>query len=289
MFTRIVVGAEGSSEGKDAVVLGAALAAATGAGLTLLQSYAPYPISTAGLDRRSQIDAAERQLSRDRDEFAPSAHIETVADPNRARALGLHAKSWHADLIVIGSTRSAPQGRSSISRTGRRLVHSATTALAVARRGIHHEGLTLSTIAVGYDGDFESAEALRLADSIAVGAGAQLLVQTVELEPASSLGTGRDEATWLADIREHQATAGRALAEAAAATTVARARVGVSLGDPGLELRKFSESVDLMVIGSRRWGTFARVVLGGAGETLASDCGASLIVVPRAGSTSRSP
>ena len=41
------------------------------------------------------------------------------------------------------------------------------------------------------------------------------------------------------------------------------------LGDPGHELRSLSDDVDLIVVGSRRWGLVARVVTGGVGETVA--------------------
>jgi nucleotide-binding universal stress UspA family protein len=75
-------------------------------------------------------------------------------------------------------------------------------------------------------------------------------------------------------------------------TALAEARVGCSnlgvhadvsatVGDPGYELRAFSDTVDLVVVGSRRWGPLARLVSGGVGETLVTDASCSILIVPR--------
>jgi nucleotide-binding universal stress UspA family protein len=40
--------------------------------------------------------------------------------------------------------------------------------------------------------------------------------------------------------------------------------------------------MDLLVIGSRRWGPLARLLLGSTGEALARDAGCPLLVAPRA-------
>ena len=264
MFKRIVVGADGSPEGRDAAALGAAIAAATSSGLTLLCAFPPYPVSGAGMDRRSQVRTAEHQLSADRRQFAPSAHIEAVADPDPARALLNNAQHWHADLVVIGSGHRAAIGRCTIGHTGRRLLNKMPPALAIAKRGLHESGAELRNIAVGYDGAPESYDgapesesALQLADALAVAADAELLIHTVH--------------------RDAQLDALK-IAKRAAARAAARSYVNPSIGDPGLLLRAFSDAVDVMVIGSRRWGPLARMVLGGVGEALATDCGSSLII-----------
>ncbi len=282
MFRRIIVGADGSPEGQDAVVLGAEIAAATGAGLTLLQSFAPFLMSTRGaMDRQSQVQEAERLLRADRHRFAPDAHIEIVADSNPARALREHAERWNADLVVIGSSHHAAFGRSCIGQTGRRLLDNMPAALAIAQRGLHEQGLRLSTIAVGYDGGPESERALKLADDLASSADAELLIETVNPEPLPAIAIGGTEGEGWAHVREHEQRDARELGLRAAAQATARVQVDARVSDPGHELRELSSSVDVMVIGSRRWGAFARVVLGGVGETLVSDCGSSLIIIAR--------
>jgi len=283
MFRRIVVGADGTSEGRDAVALGASIATATGAGLTLLQSFPPPLISTTdSSDRRSLARQAEKLLASDRRKFAPTAHTEVAADSNTARALCLNAERWHADLVVIGSSRRAASGRCSIGQTGRGLLDRAPFALAIARRGLHEEDVQLSRIAVGYDGGAESKLALYFADQLATGADAELLIQTVVQErlPSLTYGGFLETEKW-DELRELDRLSALALSRDAAAGTTARSQADARIGYPGFLLRELSESVDLMVIGSRRWGVIARVVLGGVGETLASDCGSSLLITCR--------
>jgi nucleotide-binding universal stress UspA family protein len=53
------------------------------------------------------------------------------------------------------------------------------------------------------------------------------------------------------------------------------------IGDPGHAIRELSESVDLIVVGSRRWGPVARLITGGVGETVVACAGCSVLLVPR--------
>jgi nucleotide-binding universal stress UspA family protein len=59
------------------------------------------------------------------------------------------------------------------------------------------------------------------------------------------------------------------------------AHVEVNRGRPAAALSKLAERVDLLVIGSRRWGTVARLLLGSTGEALAHHSACPLLVVPR--------
>jgi nucleotide-binding universal stress UspA family protein len=67
----------------------------------------------------------------------------------------------------------------------------------------------------------------------------------------------------------------------------AGARLGVSVeahtaaGRPADELLRLSEEVDMLVIGSRRWGPAARVLLGSTGEALLHDAACPVMTVPR--------
>lgn len=254
MFTRIVVGDGGGATARDAVVLGEGLAAVTGAGLSLVQAFAPMLISSPGdTDRETWSRQIARQLSHDRRTYAPDAVTEVIADGNAARALGRYAHSWHANLVVIGSSRRAELGRSAMGTTGRGLLATAPLALAIAKRGIRQQGFRLSSVAVGYDGGTQAAVALAFADQIAASAGAELVICT------------GDEKTLCAGGADISATA-------------ASSRIEMFAGAPGPRLRELSGSVDLMVIGSRRWGALAKLVLGGVGEALAADCGASLLI-----------
>lgn len=263
MFTRIVVGADGSPQGRDAVVLGARIAAATGAGLTLLGTFSVSLFPSPGYsDRRTSMRHAEHQLAVDSELYAPEAFVHVVADSSPARALRHHAEEWNADLVIVGSAEDTPIGRAAISHTGRDLLSHAPFAVGIAQAGIHSQDFELKTVGVGYDGGRESEVALSFASEIASGAGAALEAVTV--------------------VEEDETRALRQ-AEAAVGKLPARSHVEAVVGEPKTYLYDASDGYDLLVIGSRRWGTLARVVLGGVGETLTSGAGCSLVVTPAVG------
>jgi nucleotide-binding universal stress UspA family protein len=66
-----------------------------------------------------------------------------------------------------------------------------------------------------------------------------------------------------------------------ARATGADAQTEVLRGRPADALLRLSEKVDLLVIGSRRWGPMARLLFGSTGEALAHDGACPLLVVPR--------
>ena len=115
-------------------------------------------------------------------------------------------------------------------------------------------------------------------------AGAELLVQTVvdDRLPGlawSSLG-GVLGLTWdeviqaeMERMRDQAATAGQ--------RTEARPDVAVARGRPAGALLALCETVDLLVIGSRRWGPTARLLLGSTGEALMHDAACPVLAVPR--------
>jgi nucleotide-binding universal stress UspA family protein len=63
--------------------------------------------------------------------------------------------------------------------------------------------------------------------------------------------------------------------------TGADVHVDVVQGSPPDELKRLSREVDLLVIGSRRWGAAARVLLGSTGEEVMRDASCAVMVVPR--------
>ena len=289
MFRHIVVGADGSPEGHDAVALGAALAAIGGSELTLLRSFDPTVRRGPQVDPISRIWELEQRLNEDRQLYAPGAEITISAAPDAARALRSHALECGADLVVIGSSRQALSGRCAIGRTGRRLLGNVPAALAIATRGRRAQP-HLATVAVGYDGGPEAELALQLADELAAAAAAELLIETIYEEPLAALVRGERSTPRLADeLRESERRGAIAAAERAVARTAPRSHLSVCVGEPGLELRRASDDVDLTVIGSRRWGPSARTMLGGVGETLASDCGSCLLIARRASAPAPAP
>ena len=62
---------------------------------------------------------------------------------------------------------------------------------------------------------------------------------------------------------EDARASGVAEAQSAVSRLNVRAEVSATVGDPGYEMRALSSAVDLVVVGSRRWGPVARLVTGG--------------------------
>lgn len=275
---RVLVGCDGSSEARDAVALGALLASLDGSELRLVGVYPtatfPVPPPFAAADLAAQADAV---LRRERDALAPQATVEAVIDISAPRALHRCAVRHRADVVVIGSGRLAPPGHVAISRRGRQLLGEAPFAIAIAARGWHEQSPQLKRIGVGDDGSAEAREAVAFAARLACASGGRLHLRRVVDDRLPALV---DESLPRADLQqafEHER--GRAQAEASALG--ADAKVSVTVGDPGYELRDLSEVVDLLIVGSRGWGPAGRVVNGSVGETLIADAACSLILVPR--------
>jgi len=184
--------------------------------------------------------------------------------------------------VVIGSASKTPIGHVGISSRGRQLVSEAPFALAVAMRGLSERDFRLSKVGVGYDGGRESESALEVAACLARATQSKLSVLTmVENRVPRLSGWQLMELDDWEHVWEPERIEAQRRAEVAAGGLGVSCEVTAAVGDPGHELRRLSSQVDLMVIGSRRWGTLARIMAGSVGETLVADAGCSLLIVPR--------
>jgi len=287
-LSRIAVGVNGHPEGNDAVVLGAAIARTAGAELILVFVH-PEPLVV--LPEQVNWSSVERQaaamLREARDAFAPGARIVVETGLSVPRTLERVVRREHRDLLVVGSSRHASEGRVRIGKRTRQLLGRFNCSLAIAPRGMSRrpDG-ALARIGVGYDGGPGSEAALALAGTIAVSAGAQLLLCAVVDDRVPPVG-------WFSLLADHAAIqrweervvaemkALRELGLSAAKATGARARAEVSRGRPADALLELSAEVDMLVIGSRRWGPVTRVLLGSTGEALAHEAASPLVIVPR--------
>lgn len=283
-ISRIAVGIDGFPEGQDAAALGAAIARMTGAEVMLVAVHAAPLFPAPGWDWRSLRQEAERTLGDVRRAFAPGARTVAETDVSIPRALQRVVRREHRDLLVLGSSRQAPDRRVRIGKRTRQLLCHFECALAIAPRGMHSEpDIQLKRIGVGYDGGPESEAALELAGSMA-RAGAELHVRAVvdDRVPVllrSALG-GLVATEWTDVIAEEQQRL-HDHAFAAAEATGATVNLEVLCGRPADALLALSGEVDLLVIGSRRWGPAARVLLGSTGEALLQDAACPVLAVPR--------
>jgi nucleotide-binding universal stress UspA family protein len=224
---------------------------------------------------------AEALLRETRDAVAPDARIDVEMDSSVPRALGRVVIGEHRDLLVVGSSRRRPEGRVRIGKRTRQPLCDSRCALAVVPRGLSdNTERRVTRVGVGCEGGRESRAALSLAGSVAVAAGTKLLVRGVvdDRLPVvgwSKSGRGRMLAMW----DELLAPAVESLRENAEGE--ADAEVQVLRGSPADALGELCEHVDLLVIGSRRWGAAARALRGSTGETLIHDASCAILVVPR--------
>jgi nucleotide-binding universal stress UspA family protein len=286
ILSHIAVGMDGFPEGEDAAALGHALAQVTGADLTLI-AVNPEPLIflPVGPGFKELRDEARAMLYRARAELAPRARTVVETDFSIPRALHRVIHRQHGDLLVMGSSRHGSQGRVRIGQHTRQLLNEFECPLAIAPRGFaKRKGAGLARIGIGYDDEPESRAALELAAAIAVAAGAVLEVAAVVDDRPPRLGwavgsshLGSDwEETVQAAVEER-----RRVTEAAARASGAHGHVEIQRGRPAEALLELSEAVDLLVIGSRRWGPVSRVLLGGTGEALLHDAACPVVVVPR--------
>jgi nucleotide-binding universal stress UspA family protein len=285
-ISRIAVGVNGTPEGRDAARLAAAVADVTGGDLMLVSVHpaplVPVPPDWSWESLRANAEATLRSV---RDTIAPAGRIRTETDFSVPRALHRVARHHHRDLLVVGSSRQADEGHVRIGKRTRELLGQFECPLAVAPRGLAGRAdVALRAIGVGYDGGAEADAALELAGALAVAAHAELRVHVVIDDripvllrsPWSSL---LDE-EWK-EVVDEEAARLEEQARAAADRTGAGSRVTVSFGRPADPLMALSREVDLIVIGSRRWGPAERVLLGSTGEALLHDAACPVLAVPR--------
>jgi nucleotide-binding universal stress UspA family protein len=287
-LARIAAGVDLYPEGRDAAVLGAALARVLDAELMLVAVHSnPMIVLPSEVGWSGMHEAAETQIRALRDAVAPDARIVVETDWSVPRGLLRVAEREHHDLLVVGSSRHAPDGRVRIGGRTRQLLGSFACALAIAPRGFRHRPeARFDRVGVGYDGEPESRAALALAGSIALAAGAQLRVRAVVADRIPPIGWsalargGSLHPVWEESILATMDSLRKELLPAAQATGAA-VQTEVLRGRPAEALLALSREVDLLVIGSRRWGPMARVLLGGTGETLLHGAHCPMLVVPR--------
>ena len=288
----VVVGFDGSPEGRDALRLGEQLASLTGERLVVavvqrLDLYVvPDPVLSADLDAH-QSEAADALA----EQAAGVLMGEEGRDWRRAvvaarsPALGLHrvVEREGAGLVVLGRTHREGIARAVLGTTAARLLHGSPCPVAIAPPGWESRGARLRRISAGFDGSEESILALRAAGDLARRAGTTLDAVAVFERPApadpSFAVTTQGYTEQVAELRtslEHRLA--RALRDLPGQL---EARPHVIDGRAPDTLVTHSSSVDLLVVGSRGYGPLHSVVVGDVATRLATSADCALVVVPR--------
>ncbi|HEX8975243.1 MAG TPA: universal stress protein [Solirubrobacteraceae bacterium] len=282
----MAVGVSPYPEGEDAAVLGTVLAKAAAADLMLMSVEPDLPLIVPGFSWKAMRAQTEQLLHRVRDSYAPDARLKIETDLAVWRGVERFVRREHRELLVIGSSRHAPEGTVLIGKHARQLFEHLHGAVAIAPRGYrNHPEARLRRIGVGCDGEPESLAALAVAAQLAAGAGAELSVHGVIDDRVPALGWRE---VWMGAILEawqevmaSEADLLRQKLDTAVAEIGTKATVEVTMGRPADALHALSRDVDLLVLGSRRWGPVARLFLGGTGEALAHGAHCPLVLVPK--------
>jgi nucleotide-binding universal stress UspA family protein len=277
---RILVGYDGSGGARDAVALCRVLATA-GAERTLLVHVLHHPGAPSIAYRR--LSGAEQPP---REDFFAAAvaelsglEVETRAyvGGSPARVLNDLAEEGQCDLIVVGSPRRDRLGGVLLGSVARGLLHGAPIPIATAPPGYAAgEHVRLGKIAVGYDATEESRAALHYAEALARQAGAGIEVLTVERPRNPPIGALEytlrlpEDPKPILEQARHELDPGLEVGARVLTGTTAAA------------LSEACESgVDLLCVGSRGYGTAARVLLGSVSTQLVREAPSPLLIVPR--------
>lgn len=277
---RILVGWDGGSGGRDAVALAKAIADPE-AELLLVNVIPPVGLSV--MHPRRLLDDEHPQ---GKDFFAsaladlggPRIETRTYIANSAAHVLTEDAEHEALDLIAIGPCSPGTIERILLGSVGRGLMNGAAAPVAAAPHGYaEKEVRDIHRIVVAYDGSPQAREAVTHAETLARRESARLELLTVDIQESTLPGVigwespvpkTPDEvlADGLVSIAPDIAVAGRCLSGGSIAATIAD---------------YCAHGADLVVIGSRGYGPFARVLLGSVGSGLLHRSRCPVLAVPR--------
>lgn len=277
---RILVGFDGSAGAKDAAALCAALATPA-TERVLLVDVLPKPGARSGAYRLLAPD----QIELPSDFFTAAtgalsgveAETRVYVGDSPARVLDDIADEEGFDLLVIGSPGRDLLGNTPRGSVARALLHGASVPTAVAPPGYAgRERAGLATVAVAYDGSEEAQAGLRQAAALAAEAGAKIEVLTVEHARNPVVSALTRQLDLPEDPKDILDQARRELDPGVELSTA------VLHGEAAPALSEACESgVDLLCVGSRGYGTAARVLLGSVAGELLHEGRVPLLLVPR--------
>jgi nucleotide-binding universal stress UspA family protein len=256
VFSRVVVGIDGSEESREAARQAAILAAGE---LTLFAAYDIAPAIVGGtgtnvpayFDDELQRGAAVDALQRAREAVAPALPAGKIVRGRAAVALISEIKRERGTLLAVGSHGRRRLAGFVLGSTATQVIHDAPSSVLVARGSSAAEGFP-NKIVVGVDGSLESAGAYAVARELSERFGA-------ELWPVVANG-------------------GKA---------VDRGQIDLIVGSPREELADepvaalvaAAADADLLVVGSR--GLHGLRALGSVSERVAHQARSSVLVVRR--------
>jgi nucleotide-binding universal stress UspA family protein len=276
---RVLIGYDGSRGASDAVELCRDIAADDA--YVALVNVLPYP----GAPSETIHLMTSADFPQPEDFFAPAisrlpgreVKTFTYLGSSPARVFERHVDAEDLDLILVGSPHLGAIGRALIGSVGEALLHGAPVPVATAPRDYAARPTDgLATVAAAYDGGEESRAALAYAQAIALDRGATLEVLTVE-RPTNPI---RGAIAYTMSLPENVDDLQRlALREVDPSIDLRRRTLRGETA--GALTRACTDGIDLLVVGSRGYGTVDRVLLGSTSAALIRNCPCPVVVVPR--------
>lgn len=282
MFQQVMVAVDGARHDRDAVA--AAQAVAPYARLRLVTVYPDSPDAIDPSDEyrtRLQGDALRALRASCEAIGIDAADVDLVPLPDYAPARGIkrYAAEEGIDLIVLGRTERGGLSRVVLGDVARGVLHGAPCPVLCVARSRAAAKVDPRRIGVAYDRSPEADEALRVAVRIASEQppGATLeLVEAIDVSVAPEI--------WGGDLTEHLGKvlepANDRLSEIAAGLPVPATGLAAT-GSVHDVIRELSTRVDLLVTGSRGWGTAGRIAFGSTADRLVHHAPCPVLVVPR--------
>jgi nucleotide-binding universal stress UspA family protein len=248
---------------------------------TALPREAPAHFPAPEYSRAIRQDAGER--------LAAAAHgcgdaaTTRLLDGSPAGELHHLAEQLDAAAIVVGSSHRGAVGRLLIGDTGVNLLHGSACPVAIVPRDYETRARSVQRIGIAFDGTAESRTALEAAVGLARRAAGSIHSFTV-LEPLqwapSYAWPGPYPSDELTESRERWAqTAADHALEAIPDDLVGASEVMHGPVVPALA--GASTELDLLVCGSRGYGSTRQVLAGSVARGLAHHAACPLLVVPR--------
>lgn len=247
----VLIGFDDTAYGHDALALGLRLAEDTGE---------PAIVATVF------PDAAERKLDAARVIVGvrPNVTFEAVESASASRGLHEFAERIRPQMIVLGSSEHSTVGRISPDSTVEQILNGAPAPVAVAPRGYRRRGGSIRRLAVAFDGQRESRNALAVASQLVQRLGGSLRLVCVTVKADGELQTALDRA---------------AAAAPNGVKVITELIVDEIPSDTLTDLP--GEYPDLLVCGSRGYGLSRQVLLGSVSTQLVRKAAYPVLVVPR--------
>ena len=269
-MTKILIGVDGSDRSYDAVAFGRALALAAGAPVIVATAHPPEPRQPRHGVHADHTDCETRLSDSSRAPRSPCTTSPTSScsrsPTSRPPGRSSRPPGTQAGLIVVGSSHVGRLGRVRPGSTAERLLHGAPCPVAVVPRGFEIHGLpTNPVIGCAYQPSQDGAAALGAAEELTLALSGSLRVMQVVEPPSYLYDTGEMPLNMPEIDARVRADHERALAERVERLSFRLHDVEGTLhvGRAADVLIGLSETVDVMVVGSRGYGLLKAVLLGG--------------------------